>query len=178
MTVPDIDPHPRRAVCFTPMEIDRRLVVDAARRAEQLGFEAVIVPEGWGLDSGVVLTEIALRTERIRLVAGIQSIWGRSAAQLAMEAASLSDVSAGRFVLGLGAGTPQLAGGPRRSRSGSRAPRRTTGALRRERRRSAQPAAGPIDAPASCSMRRSSSSLLAGRRRTDCRARPPDSDLG
>lgn len=111
MSVQDIDPRSRRALCFTPMETDRRLIVEAGRRAEALGYEAVIVPEGWGLDSGVVLAELAVRTERIRLVAGIQSIWGRSAAQLAMEAATLADLSHGRFVLGLGVSTPQLAVG-------------------------------------------------------------------
>ena len=107
MSIADIDTRSRRALCFTPMETDRRLMVEAAVLAERLGFEAVIVPEGWGFDAGVVLTEIALRTERIRLVAGIQSVWGRTAATLAMEAATLADVSGGRFTLGLDASTPQ-----------------------------------------------------------------------
>lgn len=111
MSITDIDTRPRRALTFTPMETDRKLIVEAAVRADRLGLEAVIVPEGWGFDSGVVLTEIALRTERIQVVAGIQSIWGRTAAQLAMEAATLADVSDGRFVLGLGASTPELASG-------------------------------------------------------------------
>lgn len=93
------------------METDRAVIVAASVRAEQLGYDAVIVPEGWGHDSGVLLAEIAMRTDRIRLVAGIQSVWGRSDAQLAMEAASLADLSDGRFVLGLGASTPQLAVG-------------------------------------------------------------------
>jgi alkanesulfonate monooxygenase SsuD/methylene tetrahydromethanopterin reductase-like flavin-dependent oxidoreductase (luciferase family) len=111
MSITDIDTRPRRALCFTPMETDRRLIVDAAVHAERHGFEAVIVPEGWGFDAGVILTEIALRTERIRLVAGIQSVWGRTPATLAMEAATLADVSGGRFTLGLGASTPQLVTG-------------------------------------------------------------------
>jgi alkanesulfonate monooxygenase SsuD/methylene tetrahydromethanopterin reductase-like flavin-dependent oxidoreductase (luciferase family) len=111
MSITDIDTRSRRALCFTPMETDRRLIVDAAVHAERHGFEAVIVPEGWGFDAGVVLTEIALRTDRIRLVAGIQSVWGRTAATLAMEAATLADVSGGRFTLGLGASTPQLVTG-------------------------------------------------------------------
>jgi alkanesulfonate monooxygenase SsuD/methylene tetrahydromethanopterin reductase-like flavin-dependent oxidoreductase (luciferase family) len=56
-----------------------------------------------------VLAEIALRTERIRLATGISSIWGRSAATLAMAAVTLDDLSGGRFALGLGASTPTLA---------------------------------------------------------------------
>jgi alkanesulfonate monooxygenase SsuD/methylene tetrahydromethanopterin reductase-like flavin-dependent oxidoreductase (luciferase family) len=111
MSAEHIDQRSRRALCFTPMETDRAVIVAASLRAEQLGYEAVIVPEGWGHDSGVLLAEIAMRTERIRLVAGVQSMWGRSDAQLAMEAASLADLSEGRFVLGLGASTPQLAVG-------------------------------------------------------------------
>jgi alkanesulfonate monooxygenase SsuD/methylene tetrahydromethanopterin reductase-like flavin-dependent oxidoreductase (luciferase family) len=111
MSITDIDKRPRRALCFTPMETDRHLIVEAAVRADRLCYDAVIVPEGWGFDSGVVLTEIALRTERIRIVAGIQSIWSRTPAQLAMEAATLAEVSNGRFVLGLGASTPELATG-------------------------------------------------------------------
>jgi alkanesulfonate monooxygenase SsuD/methylene tetrahydromethanopterin reductase-like flavin-dependent oxidoreductase (luciferase family) len=111
MSIIDIDSRSRRALCFTPMETDRRLIIEAAVHAERHGFEAVIVPEGWGFDSGILLTEIALRTERIRLVAGIQSVWGRTAAALAMEAATLADVSNGRFTLGLGASTPQLVTG-------------------------------------------------------------------
>ncbi len=68
----------RRGVVFTPMETRRGLIVEVAVRAEQLGYEAVIVPEGWGLDSSIVLAEIATRTTRIHLVAGVVSIWGRT----------------------------------------------------------------------------------------------------
>jgi alkanesulfonate monooxygenase SsuD/methylene tetrahydromethanopterin reductase-like flavin-dependent oxidoreductase (luciferase family) len=104
-----IDQSCRRAVVFTPMETDRRVVVDAGVLADRLGYEAVIVPEGWGFDATAVLTEIALRTERIRLVSGIFSVWGRSTATLAMAAATLDDVAGGRFTLGLGTSTAQLA---------------------------------------------------------------------
>jgi alkanesulfonate monooxygenase SsuD/methylene tetrahydromethanopterin reductase-like flavin-dependent oxidoreductase (luciferase family) len=91
------------------METDRRVVVEAAVLAERLGYEAVIVPEGWGFDATSVLTEIALRTDRIRLVSGIISVWGRTAATIAMAAATVDDVAGGRFTLGLGTSTAQLA---------------------------------------------------------------------
>lgn len=109
MSLRHIDPATRRALVFTPLETDRRLLVEAAVLADRLGYEAVLVPEGWGWDSTVVLAEIAMRTERIRLATGIASIWGRSAATLAMAAATLDDLSGGRFALGLGASTPRLA---------------------------------------------------------------------
>ena len=58
-----------------------------------------------------ILTELALRTRRIRLAAGVLSVWGRSPATLAMTAATLHHVSTGRFNLGLGASTRALAEG-------------------------------------------------------------------
>lgn len=109
MTLHEIDRRPRRALAFTPMETRRDVLVRAAVLADELGYEAVIVPEGWGLDAGVVLAEIAVRTSRIRLVSGVFSVWGRSPATLAMAAATLDDLSGGRFTLGLGASTPALA---------------------------------------------------------------------
>jgi len=109
MSLNDIDQTARRALAFTPMETRRDVLVRAAVLADQLGYEAVIVPEGWGLDAGVVLAEIAVRTDRIRLVSGVFSVWGRSPATLAMAAATLDDLSGGRFTLGLGASTPTLA---------------------------------------------------------------------
>jgi alkanesulfonate monooxygenase SsuD/methylene tetrahydromethanopterin reductase-like flavin-dependent oxidoreductase (luciferase family) len=41
----------------------------------------------------------------------VLNVWGRSPASIAMLAAGLADVSGGRFTLGLGAGSPQLAEG-------------------------------------------------------------------
>lgn len=99
----------RRAIVFTPMETRREVLVDAAVLAERLGYEAVVVPEGWALDSTIVLAEMAVRTERIRLVAGVLSIWGRSPGTLAMTASGLADLARGRFVLGLGTSTRALA---------------------------------------------------------------------
>src|SRR5262252_4765438 len=101
----------RRAIGLTPMETRRDVITRAALLAEELGYEMFSVAEGWGLDSIPVLTEIALRTQRIRLGSGILSVWGRSPATLAMTAATLHDMSEGRFVLGLGASTRALAEG-------------------------------------------------------------------
>ncbi|HEY2489410.1 MAG TPA: LLM class flavin-dependent oxidoreductase, partial [Streptosporangiaceae bacterium] len=77
----------RRGVALTPMETRRDVIVMAAVLADQLGYETFAVPEGWGLDSVPVLTEIALRTATIRLVSGVLSVWGRTPATLAMTAA-------------------------------------------------------------------------------------------
>src|SRR3954452_14057826 len=101
----------RRGVALTPMETRRPVIVRTARLADELGYEVFALPEGWGLDSTALLTEIALATERIHLASGVLSVWGRTPATLAMTAATLDQISGGRYVLGLGASTPALTEG-------------------------------------------------------------------
>src|SRR5262249_27659777 len=87
----------RRGVALTPMETRRDVILQAAILADQLGYEIFSVAEGWGLDSSLVLAEIALRTRQIRLLSGVLSVWGRTPATLAITAATLHQLSAGRF---------------------------------------------------------------------------------
>jgi alkanesulfonate monooxygenase SsuD/methylene tetrahydromethanopterin reductase-like flavin-dependent oxidoreductase (luciferase family) len=101
----------RRGVALTPMETRRDVIVRTAALADDLGYELFAVPEGWGLDSTPVLAEIAMHTARIKLVSGVLSVWGRTPATLAMTAATLDQVSGGRYVLGLGVSTRALAEG-------------------------------------------------------------------
>src|SRR5215216_219738 len=101
----------RVGVGFTPFEMRADVVVRLAVRAEAAGVEAVGVAEGWTHDAVVLLAEIAQRTNRIRIGTSVLSVWGRSAATLAMGAAGLQRCSGGRFVLGLGAGSPPLTEG-------------------------------------------------------------------
>ena len=93
------------------MEVRRDVIVAAAQLADELGYEVVSVPEGWGHDSSLLMAEIAASTRRIRIASGILSVWGRTAGTLAMTAATLHRISNGRFILGLGASTPQLVEG-------------------------------------------------------------------
>jgi alkanesulfonate monooxygenase SsuD/methylene tetrahydromethanopterin reductase-like flavin-dependent oxidoreductase (luciferase family) len=86
-------------------------VLHVATRAESLGYDAFFLAEGWGHDASVLLAEVATRTSRIRIGTGVLNVWGRSAAQIAMLATSLHEISDGRFVLGMGAGSPALAEG-------------------------------------------------------------------
>jgi alkanesulfonate monooxygenase SsuD/methylene tetrahydromethanopterin reductase-like flavin-dependent oxidoreductase (luciferase family) len=83
-------------------------MVRTAVLANKLGYEIFALPEGWGLDSTPVLTEIALHTARIHLASGVLSVWGRTPATLAMTAATLHQICGGRYVLGLGASTKAL----------------------------------------------------------------------
>src|SRR2546423_15086884 len=101
----------RRGIAVTPMETRHDVIVRAATLADELGYEVFSVAEGWGLDSTVLLAELAAATRRIRLAAGVLSVWGRSPATIAMTAATLHRLSGGRFTLGLGASTRQLVEG-------------------------------------------------------------------
>ena len=105
------DALPALGVGLTPLETRRDVVLHVATRAEQLGYESFHLAEGWGHDAAVLLSEVAVRTSRIRIGTGVLNIWGRSPATIAMLATSLHEVSGGRFTLGLGAGSPQLAEG-------------------------------------------------------------------
>lgn len=99
------------AVSLMPLENRRETVVALATAAERRGYAALYLPETWAHDVTVLLAEVAVRTERLGLGTGILSVWGRSPGTLAMAAATLHDVSGGRFSLGLGASTAQLVEG-------------------------------------------------------------------
>jgi len=79
------------AVSLPPLETRREIVLHVATRAEQLGYEAFFLAEGWGYDAPVLLAEVAARTSRIRLGTGVLNVWGRSAASLAMLAITLDE---------------------------------------------------------------------------------------
>jgi len=101
----------RRGIALTPMETRREVIVEMAVLTDELGYELFSVPEGWGFDSTLALTEIALKTKQIKVMSGILSVWGRTAGTIAMSAATLADISGDRYVLGLGASTKALVEG-------------------------------------------------------------------
>ena len=99
------------AVSVMPLENRREQFEALATLGERLGYDAMLLPETWAYDVTIVLAEAAVKTERIRVGSAILGVWNRSAATLAMGAATLASLSRGRFVLGLGASTPQLVEG-------------------------------------------------------------------
>ena len=96
---------------FTPFETRADVLMRLAVRADAAGIEAFGIAEGWSHDALVLLAEIAQRTNRIGIATSVLSVWGRTAGTLAMGAAGLQRCSGGRFVLGLGAGSPPLTEG-------------------------------------------------------------------
>ncbi len=103
--------RPRIGLSVMPLETRREAIIGLATEGDRLGYDGFFMPETWAYDMTVLLAEAAVRTHRITLGTGILGIWNRSAATIAMAAASLHAISGGRFVLGLGASTPQLAEG-------------------------------------------------------------------
>jgi alkanesulfonate monooxygenase SsuD/methylene tetrahydromethanopterin reductase-like flavin-dependent oxidoreductase (luciferase family) len=71
------------------------------------------VPGEWLAEGFAVLAAAAVATERIELGTLVASATLRSAVAMARLAATLDDVSGGRFVLGLGAGSPRCAAADR-----------------------------------------------------------------
>ncbi len=77
-------------------------IVECVRLAEALGYESAWVAEGHGGDQFAVLAACAAQTSTILLGTSITSVFVRTAPTIAMAAASIDDISAGRFILGLG----------------------------------------------------------------------------
>src|SRR5262245_37693990 len=101
----------RIGVSTMPLETRRDVLIAVAEMADRLGYDAYSMPETWAHDITVLLAEVALKTVRIGIGTGILGVWNRSPATIAMAAATLAEMSHGRFTLGLGASTPQLTEG-------------------------------------------------------------------
>src|SRR5439155_18111868 len=99
------------AVSVMPLETRREQFLTLAMLGERLGYDAMLLPETWAYDVTIVLAEAAVKTERLKVGSAILGVWNRSAATLAMAASTLTSLSGGRFILGLGASTPQLVEG-------------------------------------------------------------------
>jgi len=81
-------------------------LVEQAERGEELGYDRAWLPETWGRSVSVVLTSIAEHTDEIGIGTSIMPVYSRSPALIGMTAATLQEVSDGRFRLGLGPSGP------------------------------------------------------------------------
>ncbi|CPR12974.1 coenzyme F420-dependent oxidoreductase [Mycobacterium bohemicum DSM 44277] len=75
---------------------------------ERLGLDVCWVAEAWGADAPSALGYLAARTDRILLGSGILQVGTRTPVAVAQAAIALSNLSGGRFLLGLGASGPQV----------------------------------------------------------------------
>jgi len=80
-----------------------------ARRADELGYGSLWVPETVAREPFALLASLAEGTTEIRLGTSIASIWARDAQTTRMAAMTVHEASAGRFVLGLGVSHAHLA---------------------------------------------------------------------
>jgi len=85
--------------------------LDVVLEAEKLGYHSVWAAEAYGSDAATILGWLAGQTSTIRLGSAIFQMPGRSAAMTAMTAATLDQLSAGRFILGIGSSGPQVSEG-------------------------------------------------------------------
>jgi F420-dependent oxidoreductase-like protein len=85
--------------------------LEVAREAERLGYDSAWVAEAYGSDAATVLAWLAAQTHTINLGSAVLQMPARSPAMTAMTAATLDQLSGGRFRLGLGLSGPQVAEG-------------------------------------------------------------------
>ncbi|WP_433172644.1 LLM class flavin-dependent oxidoreductase [Actinoallomurus sp. CA-150999] len=85
-------------------------VAEAARRAEDLGFDDVWVPDSQALwrDAYATLACAALRTERVRLGTAVTNLVTRHPSVVAAAARTVAELAPGRFVLGVGVGNSSV----------------------------------------------------------------------
>ncbi|MCF3132277.1 LLM class flavin-dependent oxidoreductase [Streptomyces olivochromogenes] len=81
---------------------------DFVIEAEKLGLDICWVAEAWGSDAPSALGFYAARTERLLLGSGVMQVGTRTPVALAQTAITLSNLSGGRFLLGLGPSGPQV----------------------------------------------------------------------
>ena len=85
-----------------------RQQADFVAEAEKLGLDICWVAEAWGSDAPSALGHYAARTERMLLGSGVMQVGTRTPVSLAQTAITLSNLSQGRFLLGLGPSGPQV----------------------------------------------------------------------
>jgi len=123
--MPDYNHDLLFGVSLPPSARDHQALIAAAETAEGLGLDLVGVQDhpyqAGFLDMWTLLSYVAGRTERIRLLPDVANVPLRQPAVLARSASTLDILSGGRVELGLGAGyfLGRIAamGGPRRTMS-------------------------------------------------------------
>jgi F420-dependent oxidoreductase-like protein len=96
------------AVALPYTDADFAETLEYVQTAERLGYEAVFVAEAYSYDAVSIMAALAMRTERIKIAAGILNVFSRTPALLAQSAGALDMLSGGRLILGLGTSGPQV----------------------------------------------------------------------
>ncbi len=96
--------HGPLGVALRDVGVPAATLLDWAQAAEAGGYSGIWVPEISGHDAVSTMAALAVRTSRALLGTGVIPVFSRPPVVLAQAAASLDDLSGGRFVLGIGAG--------------------------------------------------------------------------
>ncbi len=91
-------------LCTRSIDLSVSEYAEVVAIAEKFGYSSAWVTEEIGRSSFSTLSYAAAKTSSIKLGTAIVSIYSRTPLTMAMEAATLSELSGGRFILGLGAG--------------------------------------------------------------------------
>lgn len=86
-------------------------VATYVREAERIGVAVAWSAEAWGSDAVTPLAWLGAQTDRVLLGAGIMQISARAPVMTAQTAMTLSELTGGRFLLGLGVSGPQVVEG-------------------------------------------------------------------
>lgn len=84
---------------------------DMLRQAEAMGYRCLWTAEAYGSDAATPLAAIGAQTTKLEIGSGIFQMPARTPAMTAMTAATLDDLTGGRFRLGLGLSGPQVVEG-------------------------------------------------------------------
>ena len=90
--------------CLIPTTGPRGELLKLATLADELGYESINCSHISARDSFTTLAAMAMVTNRAALGTAVAPIYHRSPASMAQTAATVNDLSAGRFRLGLGVG--------------------------------------------------------------------------
>ena len=85
--------------------------MDLILQAEKMDFDSVWIAEAYGSDAVTVAAWILGQTKKLKVGTAIMQVPARTPANTAMTAMSMSQLSAGRVILGLGASGPQVVEG-------------------------------------------------------------------
>lgn len=88
--------------CFISTGGSLEPAIERVKLAESLGYESVYTTHIASRESLTVCTAYALSTSRVRVGTGVVPIYSRTPATMAQTAATIDDLSDGRFTLGLG----------------------------------------------------------------------------
>ena len=77
-------------------------ICDCAKVLNNYSADSIWIPETWGMDCGLILSNMSSISTKSKLGSSIINIYSRSPALIAMSAVTLDTLSNGRFILGLG----------------------------------------------------------------------------